>query len=64
MKRRESAWLLPEIKKFMGNVGMEKADFNTCAYQDTKRRWKKAGRFGGKLSGNSSSLNGGGTNRT
>lgn len=50
-EEKGSAWLLPEIKKFMGNVGMEKADFNTCAYQDTKRRWKKAGRFGGKLSG-------------
>ena len=49
-EEKGSAWLLPEVKKFMAN-NSETADFNTCAYMETKKRWKKAGRFGGKLPG-------------
>ena len=49
-----SAWMLPEVIKFMKNHGIEVAEFNACAYMTSARRHKKPGKFGGRLAGLSS----------
>ena len=48
-EEKGSAWALPEIKAFMRKWACEEANFNTCAFQEGKFRWKKPGRFGGRL---------------
>ena len=46
-----SAWMLPEVMKFMKGQSIEVAEFNTCAYMTSSRRHKKPGKFGGRLAG-------------
>ena len=46
-----SAWMLPEVMKFMKGQSVEVAEFNTCAYMTSSRRHKKPGKFGGRLAG-------------
>eukprot|EP00435_Cladocopium_sp_Y103_P072900 s399_g41.t1 len=50
-ERAGSAWELPEIKRDLEEIGGELVDFHTCAYMEAKTRWKKPGRWGGKLQG-------------
>ena len=44
------------MKKFMNSEGAETVDFNTCAFQTTKKRWFKSARWGGKIEGGLQSL--------
>ena len=46
-----SAWDLGEVRKALKDMGGEMVDFNTCAYQTSKKRWYKSARWGGKLDG-------------
>ena len=46
-----SAWDLGEVKKALMDMGGGMVDFNTCAYQTSKKRWYKSARWGGKLDG-------------
>ena len=46
-----SAWDLGEVKKALMDMGGETVDFNTCAYQTSKKRWYKSARWGGKIDG-------------
>ncbi len=50
-EEKGSAWALPEIKSFMKKWAGVEANFNTCAFQEGKFRWKKPARFGGRLAG-------------
>eukprot|EP00435_Cladocopium_sp_Y103_P012061 s4633_g3.t1 len=50
-ERAGSAWQLPEIQKDLKDINGEAVDFNTCAFQESKHRWYKPARWGGKLPG-------------
>lgn len=50
-ERSGSAWDLGEIKEAFKSMKGETVDFNTCAYQTTKKRWLKSARWGGKMDG-------------
>ena len=44
-----SAWMLPEIQNDLTAVDAEQADYNTCAFQTSKVRWFKPGRWAGRI---------------
>ena len=46
-----SAWLLPEVKAAMGEVMASMVDYDTCAFMKGHERYRKPGRWGGKLEG-------------
>ena len=49
-EEKGSAWALPEIKAFMKKWACEEANFkHLCVFRRGKFRWKKPGRFGGRL---------------